>query len=280
MMSNRIILQMAETRLAINCDHPSFPKWAREMRGGFIAQGEPHLLCNLRFDYSPGAKNSTQFLSMTPLNNNNEQGVLEFRVASSSPADFFWLMIQVCLRCALAMKQPPDLMLHASGVIHEGMAYLFTGASGAGKSTVCKLLAPEPAFTILHDEVVAVSHKENTFHAWSTPFRGEMPAKYHCGAPLRAIFFLKQDVKNYGVRLSSRKVAELLCYSLIPPMVVNKGTLATQQAPSLKQLLTMAEVIPGYELHFRPESSFWDCIPGLFEDELVVAETKEKIYVQ
>jgi hypothetical protein len=280
MMSDCIVLQIAETRLAISCDQPSFQKWLLEVYGGFITQGEPHLRCNLRFDYTSQARRPGRFLSMTPLDKAYEHGELEFKVASSSPAEFFWLILQVCLRCAIAMKQPPDLMLHASGVIHEGMAYIFTGASGAGKSTVCKLLAAESSFNILHDEVVAVSHTGNCFHAWSTPFRGEMPTRYRHGAPLRAIFFLKKDLNNYAVRLSSRKVAELLCYSLIPPMVLANGTLAAEQAPSLKQILTMAEVVPGYELHFRPESSFWECIPGLFKDESVVAEGKEGIYVQ
>jgi hypothetical protein len=279
-MRDCIVLQIAETRLAISCDLPSFQKWMQEVYCGFITQGEPHLRCNLHFDYTSQVRSPGRFLSMTPLDKTYEYGELEFKVASSSPVDFFWLMLQICLRYAIAAKHPIDLLLHASGVIHEGMAYIFTGASGAGKSTVCKLLAPEPSFNILHDEVVAVSHTENRFHAWSTPLRGEIANRYSIGAPLRAIFFLKQDQTNYASRLSHRKAAELLCYSLITPKVVANGSLVAKQAPSLKQLLALAELVPGYELHFRPERSFWDCIPGLFEDESVVTEGKERIYVQ
>jgi hypothetical protein len=274
------ILKIAETRLAISCNHPPFQKWLREVYGGFITREEPHLRCNLYFDDTSLSERSDRFLAMTPVGKISERRELEFRVASSSPTDFFWLMLQICLRYAIPAKYPPDLLLHASGVIHEGTAYIFTGASGAGKSTVCKLLARDPSFTILHDEVVAVAHHESCFHAWSTPLRGEIANRYSTGAPLRAIFFLKHDQVNYANRLSHRKAAELLCYSLITPKVVANGGLVNRQAPSLKQLLALAELVPSYELQFRPERSFWDCIPGLFEDESIVMEGKEGIYVQ
>lgn len=273
-MDNYTVLQIADTRFAVRCTYPSFKRWLADNHYSYFSQGEPHLRLNLSLGGILHARSSGQVLSMVPTGNPYEHGELKFSVASSSPVDFFGYMLQICLRLAIAAKQPPDLLLHSSGIIHRGMAYLFTGNSGSGKSTVCKLLAQEPSFTVLHDEVIAIAQAEEDFHAWSTPLRGEMPARHNSGAPLQAIFFLKQDQANYATKLSCRKAAELLCYSMIPPLVVTNGSMVTEQASSLKQLLKLAELVPCYELHFKPERSFWECISELFEEESATMRRK------
>jgi hypothetical protein len=96
-----------------------------------------------------------------------------------------------------------------------------------------------------------------------------MPAKCNSGAPLRAAFFLKHGQTNYATRLSGRKAAGQLAISLVPPLIAANSTLAIEAVESLKPLLALAESIPCYELHFRPESSFWKDIPQLFEEEYV-----------
>lgn len=279
-MNNTIVLQVAETRFAITCNHLPFIKWMMEQCGGFISRGKPHLRLDLCLDSIQKGRSTRRSLTVTAVRELYQDGALRFNMESSSYADFFWLMLQICLRCAIGAKQPPDILIHSSGVVHGGMAYVFTGKSGSGKSTICKLLAPESSFTILHDEVIAISQTDSNFQAWSTPLLGEMPTRYHRGAPLKAIFFLKQDQDNYPVRLSRRKTAELLCYSLIPPLVVTHGRLTAEQAPSLKQLLALAELVPCYELHFRPEPSFWECIMKLSEEASVTTQRKgEKLWV-
>jgi energy-coupling factor transporter ATP-binding protein EcfA2 len=178
-------------------------------------------------------------------------------------------MLQICLRCAIAAKLPPDLLLHSAGIVHDGMVYLFSGKSGAGKSTVCKLLAQDSSFIILHDDMVAIAQTQEIFRAWSTPLSGEMPAGDSMGAPLQAVFFLKHDLTNYVTSLSRRKAAGLLALNLVPPLVARNDSLVNQPAESIEQLLMLTERIPCYELHFRPERSFWDCIPKVFEAESV-----------
>jgi len=267
--------------VAICSDYPPLQKWLEETYSGFITDNRPHLRCNLHFDTPLHEKTrEDRFLAMAPARNVSETGELEFKVSSSYPAEFFWLILQVCLRHAIAVKRPIDLLLHASGVIHQGKAYLFTGASGAGKSTVCKLLAGDPSFSILHDEVIAISRDDNCFRAWSTPLRGEIGNKKCLGAPIQGIFFLKQDMTNYTTGLNHKKVAELLCYSMITPKYVAADSPSNRVGISLAQLLALAAIVPGYELHFRPEKAFWDCIEGLTVDNPMGTKERESVYVQ
>ena len=268
-MNSEHVLQIAGTRLAIRCNHIPFNQWLLEKYGSYVSQGDSHLSFNIQLDHSPRTESDERFLTITKVELHQERNNIELHFASMHPTPYFGVILQICLRCAIAFKQPPDLLLHTSGVVKDDRAYLFTGDSGAGKSTVCKLLRSEPSFTILHDETVAVTRMEQGFGAWSTPLRGEVEARSNVGAPLKAIFFLNQDDSNFTVSLSRRKAAELLCYSLIPPLIVDNGNLVTEQAPSLKQLLVLAEVVPCYELHFREERNFWDCIENL-KDESVI----------
>jgi hypothetical protein len=94
-----------------------------------------------------------------------------------------------------------------------------------------------------------------------------MPAYRSISAPLRAVFFLKHSQTNYAVKLSSRKAAGRIALSLVPPYITTNGHLEFDPSESLRLALTLAEVIPCYEFHFKPETEFWEYIPPLFEKE-------------
>ena len=153
--------------------------------------------------------------------------------------------------------------------IKNGEMVSVIGASGSGKSTVCELLTNEDSCTVLHDDIVAISQKEGRFHAWSTPQKEDIPVRRSIDAPLQAVFFLKQDQSNYATRLSGREAARLLTLNFIPPMVAKEGSLGIAPAESLGILFALAERIPCYELHFRREPHFWECIPQFVEKESV-----------
>lgn len=268
-MNKYIPLQVADTRFAIRCNHAGFNEWLEDTYGGFASREDPDLRLDMAFDPPSVDDGSRRVMSITPTGNPYQHRTLQFSLSSAHPEEFFGLITQIGLRCALAARQVPDLLLHAAGVLHEDLAYVFAGDSGAGKSTVCNLLAQEESFTILHDEVVAVSNQEMPFYAWSTPIKGEHSGSLHRGGPLRGIFFLKQDTANFIHRLTPTQVVERLCFSLIPPFVVRNLTLAADQKPSLDRLLVLAEHIHGYELHFLPDRSFWNCVSNVFEDACI-----------
>jgi hypothetical protein len=182
-------------------------------------------------------------------------------------ADFFWLGLQLALRLAIPARKPLDLLVHAAGVVCEGIAYLFVGPSGAGKSTVAKLSAQESAFTILHDDAVALSQEAEGFRAWSTPLGGEMPASRSISAPLGAIFFLTQDESTSAARLRGWDAMNMITPQMLPPVSSREGQVVVEHAESLKVLLTVVGCVPSYSLHFRPDLSFWNCIEELLSNE-------------
>ena len=265
------MLQVGDTRFAIRCNYSSFTKWLIEKHGDFLTDDEPHLRLNIRLVRVRQGQNSGVFRSIVVNRDCHEHGELGLSVVCSHPAYFFWPMLQICLRCAINKKQPPDLLVHSSGIVKGGMAYLFLGPSGLGKSTICKLLGPEPTFTILHDDMVAVTQTDNGFHAWSTPLSGEMPAQFSSGAPIRVAFFLQHDRTNYATKLSRRKAVGLVMRNLVPPLTVTNVGLGINSTESLRLLLKLAEHIPCYELHFRPERDFWECIERLFSEDYAAA---------
>lgn len=87
--------------------------------------------------------------------------------------------------------------LHASAVVHEGEAYLFSAPSGTGKSTHTALwreLFPESY--ILNDDKPVLCPEKGGVTVWGTPFSGRTDLQVNRCVPLGGICFLKQDAEN------------------------------------------------------------------------------------
>src|SRR3989339_1429199 len=86
-------------------------------------------------------------------------------------------------------------LLHASGVISKGKGYIFTGISGAGKTTVAE--ASKRCGAVLSDEIVAVRKTGNVWKLFGTPFMGLMKGGgKNKTAKAPTVFFLKQAREN------------------------------------------------------------------------------------
>src|SRR5437773_8348802 len=67
------------------------------------------------------------------------------------------------------------LSLHdALPIFRDGKAYIFTGRSGAGKSTVASL---SPEGSVLTDEISLLRREHGMWRAYGTPFWGELDRK-------------------------------------------------------------------------------------------------------
>lgn len=93
--------------------------------------------------------------------------------------------------------------LHASAVVTEGEAYLFSAPSGTGKSTHTALwrrLLPQSY--ILNDDKPVIWPTEGGITAWGTPFSGKSSLQVNRGVPLKGICFLEQAPRNRILRIS------------------------------------------------------------------------------
>jgi hypothetical protein len=147
------------------------------------------------------------------------------------------------------------LLLHASGLMRQGQAYLFPGVAEAGKTTIVR---HSPGMPVLSDEVVAVqlAGNGNPATAYGTPFYGDwgQPGE-RLAAPVRGLYF---PVKASGTQLLPLTPRETLTRLL--PCIFTYTTFRSR----LEQLFHLASElvfqVPGFALHFRPEPEMWEAI--------------------
>lgn len=93
-------------------------------------------------------------------------------------------------------------IIHSSGWLHDGRALLFPGVSGAGKSTIARLIKGATGDTFLSDDRVVLSKQGSKIMASGTPWAGEEGDALNMSAPLQGLFFIEKGTANYIKPLS------------------------------------------------------------------------------
>lgn len=111
------------------------------------------------------------------------------------------------------------LMLHASAVVVDGYAYLFSAGSGTGKSTHTQLWLDQfgdRAF-VLNDDKPALRLEEGTWYAYGTPWSGKYDISANVRVPVAGICMLHRAEKNkIQVFSGAKAVFSLLEQTLRP----------------------------------------------------------------
>lgn len=146
-------------------------------------------------------------------------------------------------------------LLHAATVERHGRAYVFTGRSGAGKSTVASL---SPAGSVLTDEISLLRREDGCWRAYGTPFWGEFRAAgANRSAPIAGIFALVQARENAVRPMPPREVLR----ALLPNVLF-----FSSDPPAAERLLRifteLLGQVPCCELRFRRDASFWEALPA------------------
>jgi hypothetical protein len=153
---------------------------------------------------------------------------------------------------SLILAQRGGFLLHAASAICEGQSFLFSGVSGAGKTTMTRL-APADV-TLLTDEISYLRPRADGYAAFGTPFAGELArAGENCAAPVRALFFLEQGPENRIDELSQAEGVRRLMRNIL--------FFAEDRALVEKLLATACDFVakvPIRRLTFYPDSRVWD----------------------
>ena len=149
--------------------------------------------------------------------------------------------------------------LHACGIVDgRGNGHLFIGQSGAGKTTIARLLTGLPSVTVLSDDRIAVRMKDGQPWIYGTPWHGEAEFSSPDSASLRTVLFLAKDSTNKLVPLPEATVVERLLACSFPPFFDPKGLEFT-----LSFFEEMTRGVPSYELRFRPDDEVLKIIEEL-----------------
>lgn len=154
----------------------------------------------------------------------------------------------------LLLAQSGGFLLHASSAIRNGRAFLFSGVSGAGKTTMARLAPPDAA--LLTDEISYITRRDGQYFALGTPFYGELArAGENLDAPIEGVYLLAKGPQN--------KIEPVLGTDAVRGLLSN--ILFFARDPEFVKLVfdsafDFVRHVPVRRLTFVPDTSVWELI--------------------
>ena len=172
-----------------------------EVGGRTLEQSKPFLISevpdeNAKITLS-GITQRVDFLMKNYVSEKSDPAVLEYIISGR--------------RFYKALVDFNGFMLHASAVVYNGKAYLFSADSGVGKSTHTALWKNcfEGAYT-LNDDKPAIRVFGDDFYVYGTPWNGKSTESVNQRVPLGGICFLYRNSKNVIRKLSTSEALRRL----------------------------------------------------------------------
>jgi len=154
----------------------------------------------------------------------------------------------------LLLARTGGFLLHASSAVRNGKAYLFSGLSEAGKTTIARLAPPDVA--LLTDEASYIKRVSHQYMAYGTPFAGELgePGK-NVSAPIAALYFLEKAQQNLIAEIEPAEAIRRLM----------RNILFFAHDPELVRMVfesacAFVAAVPVFQLSFFPDERVWDLI--------------------
>ncbi len=154
----------------------------------------------------------------------------------------------------LLLARAGGFLVHASSATRNGKAFLFSGLSGAGKTTIARLAPSDVA--LLTDEASYVSNVGDQYVAYGTPFAGEFgaPGK-NISAPIAALYLLEKAAENRIVRVEPAVAIQRLLRNIL--FFAHDAELVRLVFESA---CVFVAAVPVYQLSFFPDRRVWDLI--------------------
>jgi len=154
----------------------------------------------------------------------------------------------------LLLSRARGFLLHASSVVRNGRAFLFTGPSGVGKTTIARL-APDDA-VVLTDEISYVRQVGGRYMAYGTPFAGELSDSGEpVSAPVAAVFGLA-----WAADPSHERLAEGAAVQMLMRNILFFAADPALTADLLETACDFADAVPAFRLAFAPDARVWATI--------------------
>ena len=157
------------------------------------------------------------------------------------------------IAAAVWVFQIGGILFHAAALEREGAGYVFTGHSGKGKTTVCRV---SQSARVLNDDLIIAAPGPTGWRVWSTPFTNPSQVQPCPGfANLNKIFQLNQAKQNAVViEEPAKALADLITHIPVIPKSTERLT------ELMKRCRNLIDEIKIYNLYFLPDNSFWQLI--------------------
>ena len=148
------------------------------------------------------------------------------------------------------LLQFDGMLVHASAVVMDGYAYLFSAPSGTGKSTHTKLW--QQAFgkdrvQILNDDKPALRRENGRWYAYGTPWSGKTDLNLNLQVPLGGVCILSRADVNEIESFGGADAVFALLEQTVRPQA------AGARAKLLQLLDSLLTEVPVWKLHCTPE---------------------------
>jgi hypothetical protein len=258
-----VVIAIGGVAVRVNTTDPDFLEMVRKRYAGFVS-GESHAEFDFDVNLSPPAfadpdadvsvthRSGRWFMERGDFRAEWEPAVRRGTIHQTANPYSIDAVLRILHTLLLARQG--GFLLHASSAIRNGKAFLFSGVSGAGKTTISRLAPPDA--TLLTDEVSYVRREGNRYLAYGTPFAGELGrAGENCSAPLSALFLLEKGLQNSIEPISPTEAIQRLM----------RNILFFAHDPALVKLLfqsacEFANLVPIHRLVFVPDQRVWDLI--------------------
>ena len=258
-----LVIEIGGMPVQVNSESPDFLEMLRERYAGYIGSSkDPEITFDVQLGESrfPETEDSVQVTCKdgcwtfqrgdfrSEWEPSKRYGVIR---QSANPYS-----IDAVLRIvhSLTLVKNGGFLLHSASAIRNGRAFLFSGVSEAGKTTISRL-APSDV-TLLTDEISYVRKQQNIYMAHGTPFTGEL-AKLgeNVAAPVVALYFLAKGRENRIDPLSKSEATRLLLSNQL--FFAEDEHLVRQVFDSAFEFVSR---VPVFRLTFFPDARVWELI--------------------
>jgi hypothetical protein len=155
---------------------------------------------------------------------------------------------------SIALAQTGGFLLHAASAVRKGRAFLFSGVSGAGKTTLSRLAPPDAR--LLTDEISYVTKHGTGYRACGTPFAGELARiGENVSAPIAGLFFLEKSSHNQLAAMESGVALRKLLRNIL--FLANDEDLVSRVFHSAMEFIS---VVPVRSMQFTPDARAWELV--------------------
>jgi hypothetical protein len=154
----------------------------------------------------------------------------------------------------LVLAEEGGFLVHAASGVRQGRAFAFAGISGAGKTTMARLAPPDA--TVLTDEISYIRGSGSGYHAYGTPFAGELArVGANLKAPLAALYFLEKGpvarIESVGQAAAARELMRHILFFAHDRELVDRV---------FESAIGFVSRVPVARFTFAPDERAWELI--------------------